>query len=163
MDEWPSSLADYPYFAARSERSPACLTLRHHRGHYGGPRRLAIVPAAITFSAEAPAAGGVATFTENLIRPIGDADDHDVATWPVITPHRPMPERVAATIYGVNLLLAAVLLAALWRYATRSGLLRTDIADEDRLILTRRLTPGLAGYVALIVIGLFWPTAAVIG
>ena len=73
------------------------------------------------------------------------------------------PERVAATIYGVNLLLAAGLLALLWRYATRSGLLRTDIADEDRSILTRRLTPGLAGYLVLIVIGLFWPTAAVVG
>ena len=31
------------------------------------------------------------------------------------------------------------------------------------MILTRRLTPGLGGYVVLILIGLFRPTIAVVG
>ena len=30
-------------------------------------------------------------------------------------------------------------------------------------MITKRLTPGLAGYVALIIIGLFLPTVAVLG
>jgi uncharacterized membrane protein len=72
-------------------------------------------------------------------------------------------ERVAEVLYGVNLLLTAVLLSVLWRYAGRARLLRPDITDQDASILTRRLTPGLGGYVVLIVVGLFRPTIAVIG
>src|SRR4029453_2860974 len=42
------------------------------------------------------------------------------------------PERVAATIYGLNLLLTAVLLSVIWRYAVREGLIRSDIAGRIR-------------------------------
>jgi uncharacterized membrane protein len=73
------------------------------------------------------------------------------------------PERVAVTIYGLNLLLASALVSLLWRYAVRERLIRTDIADLDVKMLTRRLTPGLAGYVLVIVLGLFLPVAAVLG
>jgi uncharacterized membrane protein len=72
-------------------------------------------------------------------------------------------ERIAATFYGTTLLLASTLLMVLWRYAVRKGLVRPDAADEEIQFLTQRLTPGLAGYLVLLVIGLFVPIAAVIG
>jgi len=73
------------------------------------------------------------------------------------------PERVAATIYGIFLLLSSTLLWVLWRYAVRHHLVRADLADEEVQFLTQRLTPGLGGYVVLIVAGLFVPVIAVIG
>jgi uncharacterized membrane protein len=72
-------------------------------------------------------------------------------------------ERVAVTIYGLTLLLATALLSLLWRYALREQLVRPEAADEELAELTERLTPGLAGYVLLIILGLFVPTLAVIG
>jgi uncharacterized membrane protein len=73
------------------------------------------------------------------------------------------PERVASTIYGVSLLLSSTLLWVLWRYALHARLVRPDAADEDIQFLTQRLTPGLAGYLILIVAGLFVPVIAVAG
>jgi uncharacterized membrane protein len=73
------------------------------------------------------------------------------------------PERVATTIYGLNLLLTAVLLSVIWRYAVSEGLIRSDIADESVKVITRRLTPGLVGYVAMIMLGIFLPVVAVVG
>jgi uncharacterized membrane protein len=73
------------------------------------------------------------------------------------------PERVAVTIYGLNLFLASALVSLLWRYAVRERLIRPDMTDSDVKMLTRRLTPGLAGYVLVIVLGLFLPVAAVLG
>lgn len=73
------------------------------------------------------------------------------------------PARVAATIYGLTLLSTVVLLAALWRYAVAEGLVRPDAADKEIETLTTRLTPGLGGYVVLIVVGLFLPIIAIIG
>jgi uncharacterized membrane protein len=73
------------------------------------------------------------------------------------------PERVAATVYGVTLFLAVVLLSVLWRYVLRERLVRPDAADEELAMLTARLTPGLTGYLFLIILGLFLPLAAVIG
>ncbi len=73
------------------------------------------------------------------------------------------PARVATVIYGTNLLLTAAVVAVLWRYAVRERLVRPDMQDEDVKTLTKRLTPGLAGYVAMIVLGLFVPVLAVLG
>ena len=73
------------------------------------------------------------------------------------------PERVAATVYGINLLLTMVLLSVLWRYAVHQRLLRPDLADEDVKTLTKRLTPTLGLYVAMIIVGLVLPVVAVIG
>ena len=70
---------------------------------------------------------------------------------------------VAVTIYGLNLLLASAAVSLLWRYAVRERLIRSDIADSDVKMLTRRLTPGLAGYVVVIALGLFLPVVAVLG
>jgi uncharacterized membrane protein len=71
--------------------------------------------------------------------------------------------RVAVTIYGVTLLAAAVLVSVLWRYAISEKLVRPDADDEDVQLLTKRLTPGLAAYVGMIVVGLFLPILAVLG
>ena len=73
------------------------------------------------------------------------------------------PARVAVTIYGLNLFLASALVSLLWRYAVRERLIRADVADADVKMLTKKLTPGLAGYVAVIVLGLFLPVLAVLG
>ncbi len=72
-------------------------------------------------------------------------------------------ERVAVIFYGLTLLTAGVLLSVLWRYALHARLVRPDAKDEELSLLTHRLTPGLAGYVVLIIVGLFAPVAAVIG
>jgi uncharacterized membrane protein len=73
------------------------------------------------------------------------------------------PERVAATIYGLNLLLTAVLSSVIWRYAGWEDLIRSDIADENVKVVARKLTPGLVGYVVMIMLGLFLPVVAVVG
>jgi uncharacterized membrane protein len=70
-------------------------------------------------------------------------------------------ERVAVTIYGLNLLIAAGLVSVLWRYSVREHLVRPDAKDEEVQLLTKRLTPGLLGYVLAIVLGLFLPIVAV--
>jgi uncharacterized membrane protein len=72
-------------------------------------------------------------------------------------------ERVASTIYGLALLVCTGILSGLWRYATRAHLLEPDLEDDEVTLLTRRVTPGIGGYVALIILGLFLPKAAVIG
>ena len=72
-------------------------------------------------------------------------------------------ERVAATVFGVNLFLAVILVSVVWRYAVREQLVRPDLADEDVRTLTKRLTPTLGIYVAMIVAGLFVPVVAVFG
>jgi hypothetical protein len=72
-------------------------------------------------------------------------------------------ERVAVTIYGLTLLCAAGLLSVLWRYSLHAHLVRPDANDAELSILTERLTPGLAGYVVLLVLGLIVPVVAVVG
>jgi uncharacterized membrane protein len=73
------------------------------------------------------------------------------------------PERVAAPVYGFSLLLTSLLLQLLWRYAVKHGLVRPDAADDEVELLTRRLTPGVGGYVVLIAAGVFIPVIAVVG
>jgi uncharacterized membrane protein len=72
-------------------------------------------------------------------------------------------EKVAATIYGLTLLCTAGLLSVLWRYALHEHLVVPDADDTELSILTQRLTPGLAGYVLLLVLGLVVPVVAVVG
>jgi hypothetical protein len=45
----------------------------------------------------------------------------------------------------------------------RERLIRSDIADADVQMIIKRLTPGLAGYVVVIVLGLFLPVLADFG
>ena len=77
--------------------------------------------------------------------------------------HEREPVRVAATVYGVNLLLAMVMVSVIWRYAVRAGLVQPDLADDDVKTLTKRLTPTLGVYVVMILVGLFLPVVAVFG
>lgn len=77
--------------------------------------------------------------------------------------HEPDAERVAATVYGINLFLALVMVSITWRYAVREHLVSPDLADDDVKTLTKRLTPTLGFYVVMILRGLFLPVAAVIG
>jgi uncharacterized membrane protein len=72
-------------------------------------------------------------------------------------------ERVASTFYGLTLLIIASLLSAIWRYAMHAGLVRPGVKDDEVTLLTRRVNPGLAGYVLLLIIGIFVPIAAVVG
>ena len=72
-------------------------------------------------------------------------------------------ERVATTIYGINLLLASALVGVLWRYAIRERLVRPDATDDDVAMLGKRLVPSLGGYVVMIAIGLLVPVLAVLG
>jgi uncharacterized membrane protein len=70
---------------------------------------------------------------------------------------------IATSIYGITLLVAGVLVSVVWGYAVEARLVRPDMADELVRDLTTRLTPGMAGYVVMIVLGLFFPTVAVLG
>jgi uncharacterized membrane protein len=70
-------------------------------------------------------------------------------------------ERVAVTIYGIALLATRLMVFALWKYGTSSGLVRPDLADEDVRGVSQKLTPSLASYVVAIAIGLVLPTVAV--
>jgi len=72
-------------------------------------------------------------------------------------------ERVAVTIYGLTLLCTSGLLSVLWRYALHQHLVRPNADDRELSLLTQRLTPGLAGYTVLLLVGLVFPIAAVIG
>jgi hypothetical protein len=60
-------------------------------------------------------------------------------------------------------MLVAVLVSALWRHAVHARLVHPDASDKELAMLTRRLTPGLAGYVVMIGAGLFVPVLAVLG
>jgi uncharacterized membrane protein len=68
-------------------------------------------------------------------------------------------ERVATTLYGLNLFAINAVLLLLWRYAAGAGLLS---ADPERVKTVRRtLTPSLGTYAFAIVLGLLLPQAAV--
>lgn len=72
-------------------------------------------------------------------------------------------ERVAATIFGINLLCISVVTWMIWRHARGEGLVRPDLSDEEVEVLTQRLTPSLLGYVLLIFVALVQPLIAVAG
>jgi len=72
-------------------------------------------------------------------------------------------ERVAATIYGIALLGAVLLLSLLWQTAVSAKLVHPDAGDEEIRLLTRRLRPSLALYIVLIIVGLFTPLVATFG
>ena len=68
--------------------------------------------------------------------------------------------RVAAPFYGTVLLVLGLLVSAMWRYAVRARLIRTDTTDEDIAAVTQRLSPAALLYSLAIVIGLFLPRLA---
>jgi uncharacterized membrane protein len=72
-------------------------------------------------------------------------------------------ERVAATVLGTNLLLVAVIVSTMWRYAVGHRLVHPDAGNQEVRLLAQRLTPSLAGYGALIRLGLVLPVVAIVG
>jgi hypothetical protein len=67
------------------------------------------------------------------------------------------------TMRSSRLSRTTLLVSVLWRDVVREGLVRADAADEEVRTVTTRLTPSLAGYVAMIVLGRVAPVAAVLG
>jgi uncharacterized membrane protein len=73
------------------------------------------------------------------------------------------PARVATTVYGLTVMAATLLTTVLWRYSIGARLMRPEISQAEIEARSARLAPSLAGYVVLLVMGLFLPTAAVFG
>lgn len=77
--------------------------------------------------------------------------------------HEEAAERVAVSLYGAVLLASALLMAVLWRYARRRALVREDVDDATVDALSRRLEPGVVGYVLVIVGSYLAPRVALVG
>lgn len=77
--------------------------------------------------------------------------------------HDRQAERVAATILGINLLLISIAVSWIWSHAVRQGLAVDDADDDEVRLLDQRLTPSLAAYGLLILLGLVAPLIAVLG
>jgi uncharacterized membrane protein len=71
-------------------------------------------------------------------------------------------ERVAVTVYGLNLFLISAFTSLTWHYAVAEHLVRESGTEEDRRALTAKLDPSLASYAVAIGLGLWRPQAAVI-
>ncbi len=71
-------------------------------------------------------------------------------------------ERIAVTVYGLNLLAISGLGSVLWHYAVSARLTKLDLADDDARAITSKLNPSLAFYAVTIAIGLLVPVAAVV-
>jgi len=72
------------------------------------------------------------------------------------------PERIAILLYGISAVLLFGALVLLRWYAGKAGLLRAAPGDGE-LSVYQRMNPGLVAYALLIVLGLFFPVAAVFG
>jgi uncharacterized membrane protein len=75
--------------------------------------------------------------------------------------HNENAERVAVTIYGLDLLAISAFTSVLWHYAVSEGLVSQEKEDEDIRALTAKLNPGLISYAVGIGIGLLAPRVAV--
>ena len=74
------------------------------------------------------------------------------------------PERVAVTLYGLVLLAVRILLAGLFAYASRQGLLIEALArpdSEEVAAVRRKFAPTIFAYAATVGVGLLIPIAAV--
>jgi len=70
-------------------------------------------------------------------------------------------ERIAVTIYGLNLLAIAGCISMLWHYALSEGLVHQNREDAELRALTKKLTPSMLSYVVVLVVGLLFPRPAV--
>jgi uncharacterized membrane protein len=71
-------------------------------------------------------------------------------------------ERVAVTVFGLNLFLIGAFTSLTWHYPVAEHLVREGGTEEDRRALTAKLDPSLASYAVPIGLGLWRPNAAVI-
>jgi uncharacterized membrane protein len=70
-------------------------------------------------------------------------------------------ERIAVTVYGLNLLAISGFTSVLWHYAVAEHLVRRDHPEADLRALTSKLDPSLVSYAVAIGIGLVLPKIAV--
>jgi uncharacterized membrane protein len=70
-------------------------------------------------------------------------------------------ERIAVTVYGLNLLAINGFISVLWHYAVAEHLVRRDNSEADVRTLTSKLDPSLVSYAVVIGIGLLQPKVAV--
>jgi uncharacterized membrane protein len=71
-------------------------------------------------------------------------------------------ERIAVTVYGLNLLAISGFTSILWHYAVAEHLVRRDNKEEEVRAISAKLDPSLVSYVVAIGIGLLSPKAAVV-
>ncbi|MGA9162001.1 MAG: TMEM175 family protein [Actinomycetota bacterium] len=71
------------------------------------------------------------------------------------------PERIAVTIYGINLLAMSAMTSVVWRHAVAEGMLSGEHPQDEVQEVTKKLTPSLGFYAAAIAIGLLAPRLAV--
>jgi uncharacterized membrane protein len=71
-------------------------------------------------------------------------------------------ERVAVTVYGLNLLAISGFTSLVWHYAVAEHLVQRDNKEEEVRAIGAKLDPGLVSYAVAIGIGLLWPQVAVV-
>jgi uncharacterized membrane protein len=71
-------------------------------------------------------------------------------------------ERIALTVYGLNLLAIGAFTSLTWHYALAEHLVRRDDSEDDVRAISAKLDPSLASYAVAIGIGLLWPQVAVV-
>jgi uncharacterized membrane protein len=72
------------------------------------------------------------------------------------------PERIAVVFYGIVLLVIALLMDALWRYAVaRREITGQELKDDELRALTSKSGPSLGLFVGSIALAAFLPTIAV--
>ena len=76
--------------------------------------------------------------------------------------HSENAERVAVTIYGLNLLAISGFTSLIWHYAVSERLVRQDNKEDEVRAISRKLDPSLVSYAAVIGLGLWQPKIAVV-
>jgi uncharacterized membrane protein len=71
-------------------------------------------------------------------------------------------ERIAVTVYGLNLLAISGFIAIIWHYALWQRLVTKDNSEDDVRALTAKLDPSLVSYAVVIGLGLWQPKVAVV-
>src|SRR5215475_9996204 len=71
-------------------------------------------------------------------------------------------ERIAVTVYGLNLLAISGFIAIVWHYALWQRLVTKDNSEDDVRALTAKLDPSLVSYAVVIGLGLWQPKVAVV-
>jgi uncharacterized membrane protein len=74
--------------------------------------------------------------------------------------HRTTAERIAITVYGLNLVAILALTKGLWRYAVAEHCIKGDTPDEVIGAVTAKIGPSLAFFGVAIGIGLLLPDVA---
>jgi uncharacterized membrane protein len=71
-------------------------------------------------------------------------------------------ERIAVTVYGLNLLAISGFTSLVWHYGVAEHLVSHDNKEEEVRAISAKLDPSLVSYAVAIGIGLLWPQVAVV-